>query len=896
MRMKKSGYRSVFVLALAGALHGFAAGQTALAQPAAGQARPAMEQEKPVAPASLSVGEGPVNAQPVSEPSGKSPPAAQVPALESGASASGTIAVSPARPQKSVSPDRSAPVKASSPSVPVPDGSQKTGQPVLQPALDETPVPATETPAGKPVPAVEAPSATDKAATPQETVAPEEAVSEKAAGEKAVPEKVLEGNAPVLDEKPAKVSPEGDSKPAARPDNAGPVILKPDNVPPPGYTPVLVKPDNVPPPGAPVVDERDKKTGSGTPDLMEARKGQKKKAVRLAKETGHRDSLLGSYLAGRMARGLRDHDAAAKYFGRALKIDPDSDILLEQTFVLQLARGNWPRAIELAKLLIKKGEKHRFSRMVLGLQAVTNNDYAEAEKQFSLSERRSPLGKMIGIIIESWLHQANGKSQQALASIKRLDSMKWSQFYQDYHRAMIADQAGRHSLARKTYQRMFEKDPRSLRLMEAYVRHLSATGAAKKALTLMDEHVERNGSHPLVADLQKRVSGGEQLAFVTTTPREGLSELYYGIGDALTGDGGVDLGMIYLQAGLWLRPDLPLASMALAEAYEESKHYHLANQIYEKIGKDSPLWPGATVRRAFNLNSLDRVDEAKESLDELIAAYPKDITAVEAQGNILRAHKRYREAVDYYTRAINLLPAPAKYHWKYYYSRGVSYERLKQWDKAEKDLLRANELDPEQALVLNYLGYSWVDQGVHLNRAMGLIRRAVELKPDDGYFVDSLGWAHYRLRNYKKAAIELERAVELKPDDPVINDHLGDAYWRVGRRLEAQFQWSQALTLKPEKKDAVKIRAKLKNGLPKEELGNVATIGPGNVGGLKKNVGKSVTGRVHVVRSGESLWTISKRYYGKGEFHERLIRANKRRLQKGNRITPGLRLIIPPLR
>ena len=698
--------------------------------------------------------------------------------------------------------------------------------------------------------------------------------------------------------------PPGYTPAVVKPDNVPPpgytpAVVKPDNVPPPGYTPAVEKPDNVPPPGAPVNVRNRVSPAAKKPAVIKAGKTAKKKKRLVHNYRLHQDSLLGSYLAGRVARGMRDHDAAAKYFARALKMDPDSDILLEQTFVLQLARGNWEKSLELARDVIKKGENSRFSRMVLGLKAVLDNDYNEAEKQFSLAERRSPLGKMIGIIVEAWLLEARGKSQKALESLDRLNVMNWSKFYQDYHRAMIADQAGRHTLARKTYQGMFEKDPRSLRLMEAYVRHLSATGARKEALKLMKTHIRRNGGHPLVVDLQQRVLKGEQLTFITTTPREGLSELYYGIGDALTGDGGVDLGMIYLQTGLWLRPDLPLASLALAEAYEESKHYEQANRIYEKIGKHSPLWPGATVRRAFNLNSLDKVDEAKASLDALIAAYPNDITAAEAQGNILRAHKRYAEAVTYYTRAINLLKAPAKFHWKYYYSRGVCFERLNNWSKAEKDLLHAHKLDPDQALVLNYLGYSWVDQGVNLNRAMRFIRRAVELKPDDGYFVDSLGWAHYRLRNYKKAALELERAVELKPDDPVINDHLGDAYWRVGRKLEAHFQWSQALTLNPEKKDAVKIKAKMEKGLPPEQVINTV-FGPGSVAGLKKAVAgnkshKRGRPRVHVVRSGESLWTISKRYYGKGQFHQRLLRANRRRLLRGNRIRPGLRLIIPPI-
>jgi tetratricopeptide (TPR) repeat protein len=127
---------------------------------------------------------------------------------------------------------------------------------------------------------------------------------------------------------------------------------------------------------------------------------------------------------------------------------------------------------------------------------------------------------------------------------------------------------------------------------------------------------------------------------------------------------------------------------------------------------------------------------------------------------------------------------------------------------------KALELYPEQPHVLNYLGYSWIDQGVHLDDGMSMIKRSVEQRPDDGYIVDSLGWAYYRLGNYDEAVKNLERAVELKPEDPTINDHLGDAYWRVGRGLEARFQWSHARDLKPEPEDLAKIEQKLKTGLP----------------------------------------------------------------------------------
>jgi Flp pilus assembly protein TadD len=185
-----------------------------------------------------------------------------------------------------------------------------------------------------------------------------------------------------------------------------------------------------------------------------------------------------------------------------------------------------------------------------------------------------------------------------------------------------------------------------------------------------------------------------------------------------------------------------------------------------------------------------------------------------ALGNVLRARKQFAECADVYSKAIDTITKDEKSNWLIYYYRGICYERAKQWPKAQADLQKSLELFPEQPLVLNYLGYSWIDQGIHLDEGMSMIKRAVDQRADDGYIVDSLGWAHYRLGHMDEAVKQLERAVELKPEDPTINDHLGDAYWRVGRTLEAQFQWSHARDLKPEPEDLAKIESKLKSGLP----------------------------------------------------------------------------------
>jgi Flp pilus assembly protein TadD len=204
-----------------------------------------------------------------------------------------------------------------------------------------------------------------------------------------------------------------------------------------------------------------------------------------------------------------------------------------------------------------------------------------------------------------------------------------------------------------------------------------------------------------------------------------------------------------------------------------------------------------------------------------------------ALGNTLRGRKQYTECANAYGRGIATIAEPERSHWTIYYFRGICYERSKQWEKAEADLKMALKLYPDQPYVLNYLGYSWIDQGVNLEEGMRMIRRAVEQRPEDGYIVDSLGWAYYRMGNYEEAMKHLERAVELRPDDPVINDHLGDVYWQLGRKLEAIFQWSHARDLKPEPEELAKILEKLKSGLSAESA-SAADAGkqkkPGNGG------------------------------------------------------------------
>src|SRR4029079_4543285 len=392
-----------------------------------------------------------------------------------------------------------------------------------------------------------------------------------------------------------------------------------------------------------------------------------------------------------------------------------------------------------------------------------HRDYKEADEHFSAA-RQGPIADLASILARAWVQQADGKTTEALATLDALSGADWAQFYQRYHRALIADLAGKHDAARAAFAQAFRKNPSTLRVADADARSLVNSNNRKLAKQTLRIHIAKSARNPLSEALLNEIEAGKTPPLLVGSPNDGLAEVFYGIGDALAGEGGLDMGIIFLQFALYLKPDFPMAQVALAQAYDGAKKYGLELTAFDPIGEDSPLWENVQIQKAFALNALDRVDDAKVLLEKIIAKYPKDIRPLDAIGSIMRSHERYAEPRDYYTRAIALIGKPTKENWPLFYARGVSNERLKDWPAGEADLKKALELSPDESPVLNYLGYTWVDLNQNLKTAMDYIRKAVKLKPDDGYYVDSLGWAYYRLGNIQSAVEHLERAVELKPD------------------------------------------------------------------------------------------------------------------------------------
>ena len=532
-------------------------------------------------------------------------------------------------------------------------------------------------------------------------------------------------------------------------------------------------------------------------------------------------SLAGSYLAARLAGSLKDVDAAADYYRRALNADPQNPYLVERAFLLALASGEIEESARLARRLLPLDPSNRFARLTLAVEAIRKGALAEARSQLRESGK-GPLVDLSATLLTAWALAGENKADEALAAVDALEGPEWYGIFKNYQGGLIAAWAGRAEEADRRLRHAHETDRGALRVVEAYARFLARQGRAEEAQKLLQDYGASVPNHPVVTALLFTLANGGRPEPLVETVADGAAEVLYGLGAALGQDGGEELGSVYLGLSLHLRPNQPLALLSLADDFVKAKQDQKAVAILDRVPRESPLYRNAQIQRDLLLDVAGKTDEAIQQLEILIEANQTDFDAITALGNILRSHKRFAEAAAVYTRAVEQIDKPEKRHWSLYYFRGMSYERSNQWSKAEADLRQALALMPDQALILNYLGYSWVDQGKNLDQGLDLIKRAVELKPEDGYIVDSLGWAYYRLGRHEDAVRELEKAVDLKPEDPVINDHLGDAYWTVGRRLEAQFQWTHARDLKPEPDDLAKIEEKLKHGLKEPERRNAA--------------------------------------------------------------------------
>lgn len=534
------------------------------------------------------------------------------------------------------------------------------------------------------------------------------------------------------------------------------------------------------------------------------------------------NSLYGAYLAGRVAHLRQDFENAAEYYKIVIDKDTSNKTVNRTVYVILSSLGQIGKATPYALKEIENGHTESIAPLIVAIQKFTEEKYADSRKDMDMIKDKIHK-TVIGPLFKAWAYAGEKNEKAAILQIDKISKDDALDTIKLFHKGLIYDYLGNSKKAQEMYEDIIKNHHTNVtyRLLEVITDFYVRQGDKETAKKIFGKYND-NG---LLTILLERIDNHietthENSPAIINTPRKGLSEAMFNIGTIFRASvGGSEFAQVYLAASSYLNPDYDISKIALANILEENGLLKEANKYYEQIGKESGSYFIARAKMIENLNTLEEYAEAEKQIKILLQDYPDNTQLLSDLGNIYAFMEKHEQAIEYYQKAIKTVDENSADLWPVYYSMAVSYDKLNQKIKAEQNLQKALALSNQNPNVLNYLGYSWIEQGRNIDQAVKMILEAYDKYPYEGHIIDSMGWVYFRLGMYQKAVEFLEQAAALNPGNAVINDHLGDAYWFSGRKNEAVFQWNHALDLK---EDAVSIDKKaIKDKIENGHLANI---------------------------------------------------------------------------
>ena len=294
-----------------------------------------------------------------------------------------------------------------------------------------------------------------------------------------------------------------------------------------------------------------------------------------------------------------------------------------------------------------------------------------------------------------------------------------------------------------------------------------------------------------------------------------LSEFFFLISNLYSSQNIIETSNFYLSVSNYLNPKFYFNLSLLAENYYDNDNFDISREILEKFSSEDEIYFWYKIKKIAQIISEEENDDKslKYIEDNISGLKQKSPKILFDLANTYKNFENYKIAIDYYTQVLNQIDKNSNMYADVLYRRGGTYERLKNYSKADKDLLMSLNIRPDHAYTLNYLSYSWLERNIKIEQAMKMLLRAYELRENDPYITDSVGWGYYLIGDFINAEKYLRKAVELMPDDPIVNDHYGDVLWQLDRKLQAKYFWEHVLELEDTEEEMKKdIENKLIDG------------------------------------------------------------------------------------
>ena len=527
---------------------------------------------------------------------------------------------------------------------------------------------------------------------------------------------------------------------------------------------------------------------------------------------------ISDYFSGILLLNQSKYGESFKYLKKLEGLEKSHSVYSSKYLYSLINSGNFNLALNYAKKLEKNRKSSFETDLILGIYYLKNSKYDISNEYFLKAKKRKSRSILDNHVAESlylWSDLENLKLEKASIELSKLDNR-----FENLKK--IQNVFLNCFFNSKETEELFEKltnNPKTdfSRYNFFYAKYLVSidkTNYAKKIVSNSLEKYPRNLLlNQFITDLKKSRT---PLDFDCKNKQHVTAEIVYIAANALSSQSIFPLSNFYINLSKYLNRDFIAFDTLLAENFYKIEDFKNAKKTYKKLTNYGSAFKWHSNKQISRILILEKninksLELLKESFNELNI---KGVYEIFDYAEFLKNNDKFEESIKYYTDILNKIKKTHPLYPEVTDSRGVAFEKIGKWDEAENDLISSLEVDPNQAYVINYLAYSWIEKGLKIQKSLQMLERANKLKSNDPYIIDSLGWALFKLKKYKEAKEYLQLALSLMPADPIVNDHFGDVLWKNGNEIQARYYWNYVLMLDNADKDLkIKIEEKLIKGL-----------------------------------------------------------------------------------
>ena len=535
-------------------------------------------------------------------------------------------------------------------------------------------------------------------------------------------------------------------------------------------------------------------------------------------EKYERGSNISDYFSGIVLLNQSKYEQSFKFLKNLDGLERSHSTFSSKYLYSLVNSGNFYQAFVFSKKLEKEQKDSFESNLIIGVYYLKNSKYDLSKKYFlkaSQKKSRSILDTYVIDTLYMWSNIRYSSVQDSILSLNKLDerfeNLKKIQkvfincfFNQDKTELLFKELTSDKKTDFSRYNYFHAK----------YLESLGKNMKAKKIVEISLKDFPRNLLlNQYKIDLE---NSKNNFSFNCKNEKDVVAELLYIAANALSSQAIYPLSNFYLNLSKYLNKDFRAFDSLLAENFFKIDDFLEAKKIYENLKNYGSAFRWYSYKQISRILILEKKE--KKSIKLLKKSYNelqhKGLYETFDYAEFLKNNEEFEDSIKYYSEIINLIDKNHPLYPEVTDGRGVAYERLGQWEKAEKDLLESLKVSPNQAYVINYLAYSWIEQGIKIEKSLEMLKKANKLRSNDPYIIDSLGWALFKLERFQESKNYLQLAVRLMPADPIVNDHFGDVLWKNGNKIQARYYWNYVLGLEKAEKDLKeKIEKKLISGL-----------------------------------------------------------------------------------